>query len=116
MPENEFTDTLTSRYRQGENGLRNSDRHDHPLWRCGERCLGVLRNLKQVPLGSSAVSSPVYANRNARCESQPLGWLGAQLGSSTTIGSRRKCMNAELTLPDTSYGRDTSVEVKLSRF
>ena len=48
----------------------------------------------------------VYANRMHE-RSQPLGWLGGQL----SIDDNAERMQAELKLPDTSAGRDVSVEV-----
>ena len=50
----------------------------------------------------------VYANRMHE-RSQPLGVLGENL----RIVDDEESMRAELELPDTSYGRDTEVEVKL---
>ena len=103
MPDNEFR-YADFEYRQAENGL-------------GIVTGTIIRygDVATLPWGTEEFKSgafgtysaePVYANRMHMRE-QPLGWLGAQL----TIDNDDQRMQAELTLPDTSYGRDTSVEV-----
>ena len=104
MPENEFR-YADFEVRQGENGLgivtgtiiRYGDVATLP-WGTEEFRAGAFGDFS---------GEQVYANRMHMRE-QPLGWLGTQL----MIEDSQEHMRSELTLPDTSYGRDTSVEVK----
>ena len=57
--------------------------------------------------GSFEDDDTIYANRMHE-RSQPLG----RLGKGLRIGNTAEMMEAALTLPDTTYGRDVSVEVK----
>ncbi len=92
--------------RQGENGLgivtgmiiRYGDVATLP-WGTEEFRAGAF--------GDFTGDNTVYANRMHE-RSQPLGRLGMGL----MIGNTAEIMDAELTLPDTTYGRDVSVEVK----
>ena len=105
MPENEYR-YADFEVREGKNGLgivagtiiRYGDVATLP-WGTEEFRAGAF--------GDFAGDDTVYANRMHE-RSQPL----ARLGMGLFIGNTSEMMDAQLTLPDTTYGRDVSVEVK----